>query len=346
MPFNMLALNDKATSFLARSTIRRQHHRVAACAILSFISTTLIFITLIGHQNLPFSLPSFTLSSSHRWETPPPGSPPPHIPPKIWQISLPFLTPNVMTTESITSFITHSPSHSYTALDADGANALLGRVAAEHPVYTNIRALYDAIPRIVMRADFLRYLALAMEGGVYSDADTVMVRGLAHWVPEEFRDRTRLIVGIEADSGRDGDVIPGTAYRVQFCQWTLAGAVAHPVFWKMVDRILGSVVEHEADGGRSFSDRDVLEVGGPVGWTKIVYEYLSLSVGSEVTWADLTGLREPKLFGDVLVLPIDAFATGVWHSGASKVGANKDGTLVLHSFKGSWKPKKGGWWPW
>lgn len=160
-------------------------------------------------------------------------------------------------------------------------------------------------------------------------------------MPEEYKNSTRLIVGIEADAGREGLLVPGTRMRVQFCQWTMAGAAGHAVFWRMVDRILGVA---GSEGWEGFSEWDVLEVGGPVGWSEVVYGYLSEVVGEEVGWADLTGLREPRMFGDVLVLPIDGFATGVWHSGASKVGANKEGTMVLHTFKGSWKKK--GWWLW
>lgn len=342
----MLGLTDKTRSCLGQTSTRRQHLRLGLYTVFSLAVTSIIYLTLRRSDRWPSAF-SFSFSSHHTWETPTPASPLPHIPKKIWQIALPTLTPEIITAESITSFITHSPSHAYTALDASGARSLLTHVATTTTPankYADIHALYDAIPRTVMRADFLRYLVLASEGGVYSDADTVMVRGLAHWVPDEFKNRTRLVVGIEADAGREGKMVPGTRYRVQFCQWTMAGAQGHPVFWRMVDRILGAVREYEVDGWEGFSDWDVLEVGGPVGWSEVVYGYLSEVVGTDVAWTNLTGLREPRMFGDVLVLPIDGFATGVWHSGASKVGANREGTMVLHSFKGSWKKK--GWWPW
>lgn len=331
-----------ASSCIGQSTNRRQL-RLGLHTIFCLAATCLIYFTLLSNTNWPTAL---SFSSRNTWHTPTQASPLPHIPKKIWQISLPSLTPEIITPESITSFITHSPSHSYTALDDAGANALLTHIAASNPTkYADVHTLYHALPRMVMRADFLRYLVLASEGGVYSDADTVMVQGLAHWVPEQWKNRTQLVVGIEADAGRKpGKMVPGTRYRVQFCQWTMAGAEGHPVFWRMVDRILGFVRAHEEDGWENVSNLDVLEVGGPVGWSEIVYGYLSEVMGQEVNWVNLTGLREPRMFGDVLVLPIDGFATGVWHSWASKVGGNKEGTMVLHSFKGSWKQKS--WWPW
>lgn len=197
-----------------------------------------------------------------------------------------------------------------------------------------------------MRADFLRYLILATKGGLYSDADTVMMRAMADWVPEPYNNRTKLIVGIEVDAGREGDLVAATKYRVQFCQWTMAGIAGHPVFWRMVDRILKSVEVHETAGSHSFSDWEVLEIGGPVGWSEVLYDYLSDATGEKITWDTVTGLKKAELMEDVLVLPIDGFATGVGHSGASKIGENSEGTMVVHSFKGSWQKKMGGigWW--
>lgn len=260
----------------------------------------------------------------------------PHIPPKVWQVYLAF-APDAVKTETITSFVTQSPSTQYTILDWEGANALVDHVAATYPGYKRVRALYNAMVRTVVRADFLRFLILALEGGVYSDADTKLVRPFKDWIPNEFIDQTKLIVGLEADALDEPKLITGTTYRVQFCQWTIAGAAGHPVFWKMVDRILDKVAERVAQHREGFSGKDVLAIGGPAGWTEIIYEHIRQTTGQTVTWEDLTGMKAPKLFGDVLVLPIDAFATGAPHSGASKVDNYTDQTLVLHSFRGDWK---------
>jgi alpha 1,6-mannosyltransferase len=53
--------------------------------------------------------------------------------------------------------------------------------------------------RRVLRADFLRYLLLAIEGGVYSDIDTELLKPIHEWEPDEFKSRTKLIVRLEAD---------------------------------------------------------------------------------------------------------------------------------------------------
>lgn len=268
----------------------------------------------------------------------------PHIPSRIWQIYLAF-APDAVKTETISSFVSQSPSSTYSVLDIDGANALVDHVTKNYPGYERLRSLFDSMSRTVVRADFLRFLVLAVQGGVYSDSDTTMVRPLKDWVPEEYKSRTKLIVGLEADAGGRDDLIGGTSHRVQFCQWTMAGAQDHPAFWGMVDRVLDRVAEKVAESeqranskGPAFSNHDVLGMGGPAGWTEVLYQHISKQAGREVTWEDLTGMREPKLFGDTLVLPIDGFATGVPHSGATYPAQNytKD-AMVLHHFSGGWK---------
>jgi alpha 1,6-mannosyltransferase len=43
-----------------------------------------------------------------------------------------------------------------------------------------------------------------------------------------------------------------------------------------------------------------------------------------------------RLYGDILVLPIDAFSSGVGHSGAVASPGDKV-VLVTHNFQGSWR---------
>ncbi|KUJ11299.1 uncharacterized protein LY89DRAFT_594840 [Mollisia scopiformis] len=259
----------------------------------------------------------------------------PHIPPKIWQIYLDYTPYAIMPyTSYIQSFITHSPSHTYTLLDAHGALSIISKLSTSK-THAHILPLFYAMSRRVLRADFLRYLLLAIEGGVYSDMDTEMLRPLHDWVPDEYKSRTKLIVGLEADQSPP---VGGTTYEVQFCQWTLAGAAGHPALWGMVERILNEVQKRPFESPMKdveFSDEEVLDITGPAGWTEVVYEYLSKAAGEEIGWRNLTGMRSPRLFGDILVLPIDAFASGVPHSGASGPGMGE--AFVKHQFQGSWR---------
>ncbi|KAK1973234.1 nucleotide-diphospho-sugar transferase, partial [Colletotrichum cereale] len=271
----------------------------------------------------------------------------PHIPPKIWQIfissdnkdsSIPTNIPIY-----VPKWLSLHPSFAYTIIDNSGALAIVSpKMLHSIDMPLELTPLYDQISRPVMRADFMRYAILALEGGVYSDSDTYPLFPLRDWVPQGLRNNVRLIVGIEADSQPP---IPGTTYPVQFGQWTIAGAKGHPIFWRMLRRVLVEV-ENRTKGDNfraidgkqkilSFTNNDILRISGPAGWTEELFEYMSIVTATEVTWRNLTGLTDPVLLGDVLVLPIDGFTTGVGHSGASLENGNA--TMVRHQFSGSWK---------
>ena len=274
--------------------------------------------------------PGFKLSPPQYYNSSPH---PPHIPPKIWQIYLDFKGEEMeQYTDNIHSWIAHSPSYVYTILDKAGALEIMSTLTWDAR-RSYILPLYESMRRRVMRADFLRYLLLAMEGGVYSDMDTLLVKPIGHWVPDEYKDATRLILGIEADHSPP---IPGTSFETQFCQWTLAAAANHPVMWAMVESIREAVENRLANSTSSeFTDDDVLDITGPAGWTRVVYKFLSQAAGAPIDWRNITGLRSPRLYGDILVLPIDAFATGLDHSGSSLEDTPQ--TLVRHLFGHSWR---------
>lgn len=308
-------------------------------------------------RTLRFVLGAFTVlfclyfwSSPHETYQTPPSSPAdvsilnfntttttrlPQIPPKIWQIYLSF-SPDALASYvlPIHSWVSMSPSHTYSILDGEGSLAIISKLASS-PAHAHILPLFYAMSRRVLRADFLRYLLLAIEGGVYSDIDTELTKPIHEWVPDRFKNRTRLIVGLEADQDPP---VAGTTYPVQFCQWTLASAAGHPAMWTMVERILEEVKNRpfqEPPATIEYSDNEVLDITGPAGWTEVVFKYLNSVVDEPITWKNLTGMREPRLYGDVLVLPIDGFATGVPHSGASEEMG--DWTMVKHRFSGAWR---------
>ena len=80
-----------------------------------------------------------------------------------------------------------------------------------------------------------------------------------------------------------------------------------------------------------------MAVTGPVIWTHAVLDAIGDLVGEAVDYRNFTGMKEPRLFGDVLVLPIDGFATGQGHSGASNTGEDPPTAMVRHLWKSSWK---------
>jgi alpha 1,6-mannosyltransferase len=265
----------------------------------------------------------------------------PNIPQNIWQLYLDF-SPAAMDPfrDYIHSWIAYSPSYNYAVIDALGASAIMQSLPL-NPSRARLTTTYEALNRRVMRGDFLRYLLLALRGGVYSDMDTTLLKPIHEWVPEEYKNRTRLIIGLE---GNQNPPPKGMKYPVQFCQWTIASAPDHALLWAMVESIAANIADRtaalpqSADApatALSFSDDDVLEITGPAAWTVQVFKALSDAEGTEIGWQNLTDLKEPRLYGDIWVLPIDGFATGLPHSGSDRRGSPD--ALVRHWLRGSWK---------
>ena len=91
--------------------------------------------------------------------------------------------------------------------------------------------------------------------------------------------------------------------------------------------------KYEPPDSSFLTDEDVLDLTGPRGWTLTIFAALSTAAGANITWHNLTGMREPRLFGDILVLPIGRFATGIPHSGSALEGSPD--ACVRHGFIGS-----------
>ena len=190
----------------------------------------------------------------------------------------------------------------------------------------------------MLRGDLLRYMILAARGGVYADMDVSAMQGLRKWVPKQYRNRAACVVGIEWDKG-EGPMLPGFTHDVQFASWTLASAPGHPLLKLAVDTIKERLYKLAEKQNCTLSelepsDDDILETTGPASWTTIVIEGLSRAAGRPVSLSDVSGLTEPTLFGDILVLTIDGFAGNVPHSGA---GAHPEWQLIRHGFAGTWR---------
>jgi alpha 1,6-mannosyltransferase len=227
-------------------------------------------------------------------------------------------------------------------MGSQGADEFLNRYYANEPEIINV---FHDLVNVGMKSDFLRYLLLATEGGVYTDTDTSAIRPISEWVPEEYRDKARVVIGIEWDQQNRGAVktIP---HIVQFCQWTIAAAEGgHPVFKRMTKRILASVKELEKKHGKPLAQIepeyfDVLNTTGPASWTDAVFEQLQEYNSSLTSTKDFSYLDEPRLVGDMLILTINGFGMGQRHSGSVHDGSIPGLALTSHKFRGSWKDEK------
>ena len=236
----------------------------------------------------------------------------------------------------VDTWISQNQDYAYTLVSDEGGNAF----AREH--YADRPEILDPFLELrfpVFRSDLLRYMILESEGGVYSDLDTAARKPVRDWLSGDLKSRVHAIVGVEYDQ-LDGEPWYGMTERIQFCQWTMAASRGHPIMQKIVKEVVKALHEMALRHNTSIAelkppDEEVVEVTGPVIWTRAIMEVMSEVTGTTMSYLNITGMREPRLFGDVLVLPIDGFGTGQPHS-----NSNTDDTgdpYVRHMWKGSWK---------
>ncbi|EHK19571.1 glycosyltransferase family 32 protein [Trichoderma virens Gv29-8] len=270
------------------------------------------------------------------------------IPANIWQIVLPKTQPflgdpnhvhvDVRQLEHTASWIAMNPDWQYTLVGQKGGDEFVDSSFAHNP---KIAEVYHNISNVGQKSDLLRYLLLGVHGGVYTDTDTLALKPVDAWVPEALRNKARLIVGIEFDR-RDGGPWADIPHWLQFCQWTIAAAPGHPVFNKMVDRVLHSLDDLSALHGLPISQLkpesfEVMNSTGPAAWTDVVFEQLQEYNPQLTDTKDLSFMSEPTLIGDILILPIDGFGMGQDHSASTNDGSIPPTAMMRHMFHGSWR---------
>lgn len=191
-----------------------------------------------------------------------------------------------------------------------------------------------------LKADILRYLLLFAEGGIYCDLDVSCEAPISQWIPLKYKDDAAVVVGWEFDIGW-GDNI----FR-QFATWVIIAKPGSPHICMVVEDILQSLRDTmrekniPVEGLTLKMVGDVVDATGPRRFTRSILK--SMEEAFEATVQDIQKLLEPKLIGDVLVLPGYAFAASAnTYDEAMEVPP----PLVKHHYTGSWKNEKGGEYP-
>ncbi|KAL5871711.1 hypothetical protein ACKVWC_007358 [Pyricularia oryzae] len=269
------------------------------------------------------------------------------IPANIWQIMLPKVwggkfVVNSGTLKETSTWLAMNPDYTYTLVGQDGGKDFVNRHFGHNET---IVSTFNSLPNVGMKSDLLRYLILLVEGGVYTDTDTVALKPIDDWIPKPFRSKARLVVGIEFDQ-RDGGRWADIPHALQFCQWTIAAAPGHRVFQMMISRVIRSwqdlkqkhnITNDAGSTSMKLTNFEVLNSTGPAAWTDVVWQHLQEIDDTLTDIRNLSSLGPPKLFQDVLVLPIDGFGVGQPHSGSTNDGSVPDGALARHLFGGSWR---------
>ena len=239
-------------------------------------------------------------------------------------------TPIEPYTDSMQSWITKNQDYQYTLVSAAGANAF----ALKH--YANRREiLYPFLSLRIpeLRSDLLRYMLLESEGGVYSDLDTSAFTPVIEWVPPGMRSKVRAVVGIEYDGEEDEAYPEREGPRMQFCQWTMAASRGHPLMFRMVTDVADALRALAVRSNTTIaelapSDEEVVQIRGSGSWTRAVLRTLSEATGTEMSYRNFTGMEKPRVFGDVMVLPVGKFGGGQFGSGT--VGEDSKDAFVRH----------------
>lgn len=195
--------------------------RVRKRPYLFFLSLSLLllfYLAFTSELSAVFERPQL------QWLPPSVAAVSPLVPRKIWQVLLPMpsnIDADGISDARVGSWMAMNPDYTYTRLGLDGATEFIRR---KYPSRQRYLETFQALQNPALKSDFLRYLVLLAEGGVYTDLDTTALQPVHSWVPEQYRTQARVLVGIEWDQ-RDGTDLLGTfRYPVQFQQWTLAAA--------------------------------------------------------------------------------------------------------------------------
>ncbi|KAH8673828.1 family 32 glycosyltransferase [Xylariales sp. PMI_506] len=266
------------------------------------------------------------------------------ISPKIWQILLPHANSpadfkiDPVQLEDTKSWLALNTDYTYTLVGLEGANHFVEDHYADDET---VSQTYHELLNPGLKSDLLRYLILHAEGGTYADIDTVALQPIDTWVPAALQDRVRLIVGLEFDRG-DGLYWADILHDVQFCQWAIAAAPGHPVFAEMARRAVSSLAELASRHNTSLAElkpasSEVMNSTGPAAWTDVVFAELQRAAPELTDLRNLSGITEPVLYGDIMILPIDGFGMGQQHSHSTNDGSIPGSALLKHNFRGSWR---------
>lgn len=199
----------------------------------------------------------------------------------------------------------------------------------------SISSVFMSLDDPILKADFLRYLILLKEGGVWADIDVLPHQPISKWIPEHLKDSVNLVVGMENDHHKE-PIWPGSPYSVQLCQYTILAKPDHPAIATLVDGVRQDLTRlmKEKPSGQSVTFEDVMGTTGPFAFTNAMMQYFKEQTGVEHTGDELDSLEEPKLIGDVLVLPKDSFG---WLPQENTHEKGDPAILVEHLFIGSWR---------
>lgn len=212
-----------------------------------------------------------------------------------------------------------------------------------HTSHPDFEEIYFEVKDYILRSDLIRYLILLVDGGVYNDLDVGCEKPIRTWVPPQYKDSAGIVLGVEVDNkfGPDGRTFEGGSDLFQLVNWTIMSKPNQPFMWFLVERVMDNIRKLATKLDRpisklKYSIQEVLDLTGPAALTRAFFDYATDITSSNVTHHNFTKMTKPRLIGEVVILPIQAFGAGHQVKWAGMEDA--DGSeLIHHYFAGSWK---------
>ena len=310
---------------------------------LKFVALFALVAFLINFLLPSNSSPLHTFSNAFSSKSSDLGSQ--EIPKKVWQT---WHTSAILLgdeeKERARSWQEKNPHYQYELLTDHGAESYVRRNFADNPL---IRDTFLNLTDRILRADFMRYLVLAAEGGVYADLDVVCQEPIDTWIPPAFQGKTGAVIGVENDRlpvQNDADLYYDyRKYIWGINNWTFMCKAGHPFMRFVAESVARNLLEmarkqYRTLGTMKLSYKEVIDSTGPRAFTDALFAYASRVTGKKFTHKDATMLEEPKLIDDILILPIRAMSTAEAERDEVEGAHSKDWpAVVFHWSVGSWK---------
>ncbi|CAG8159500.1 unnamed protein product [Penicillium nalgiovense] len=260
----------------------------------------------------------------------------PRIPEKIWY----KVGPKGLSDQShewLHDCLHKNPAHRAQIMTDDTGDQYVQQNYGDRP---DIVDTYLSLTVPILKADFLRYLLLFAEGGIWADLDVscgdVPIR---EWIPETLRAKAGLVVGWEFDVGW------GENFIRQFESWTIMAAPGSPHLLMVIDDIMDGIRQKTEEYQVPVSELtldmagNVIDFTGPRRLTDGVLKSLELARNETIDMASISNLLEPVMLEDVLILPGYSFAASSnRYDNENVIGPS----LVQHHYAGSWRNHNGG----
>lgn len=197
---------------------------------------------------------------------------------------------------------------------------------------------FKAMPNIILKADFFRYLVLYARGGIYSDMDTFPLQNLNNWpsvnqsILESIRSNDNIIpykhkktihadskiaplsnepgfvIGIEADPDRP-DWNDWYARRIQFCQWTIQSKPGHPVLRELIMNITTTTLQSVEKVAKLSKYNDLIDHSNFYDYNvnfrakrlhDTKYKHANLKNANNIDGTDIMNWTGPGIFSDII----------------------------------------------